>query len=172
MLDLQRIESLVKSHSVQEMIAAMIWQRQFNEFDGREVVEDLVQYENFWLSFFFSRPIYLDDHNNGLSFFSLIETLMVMANMKPNENTVLPHEFVYPGDTLFVLTRNLDTNVAQLLGLGKKWRADEVYIYDGHNEGFSPKLQEWLHCKLTNCLWHDREKTGIKDAVLISFWWD
>ena len=172
MLNLQRIESLVKSHSVQEMVAAMIWQRRFNQFDGREVVEDLIQYENLWLSFFFGRPIYLDDKNRGLGFFGLIETLMVMANYKPDENTVLPQDFVYPGDTLFLLTRNIDTTVSQLLDLGKKWRADDICIYDGHNEGFSSELQEKLMVKLTNRLWPDLEETGNRDAVLITFWWD
>lgn len=170
MIDLNRVENLVKSCSVQEMIAAMIWQRRFNEFDGKEVVEDLAQHDDLWCSFFFSRPIYLDDEH-GLGFAALIEVLLIMGNRKPTPQTTLPQEFIYPGDTLFVLARNTDTVVTQLMDLGKKWRASEIFIYDGYNREFKPDLQQILHYKLNHSLWGNPGEDW-HDAVVISFWWD
>lgn len=170
MLNQERIQSLVESYSVQEMFAAMIWQRQFNEFDGREIVKDLARHDRLWRSFFFSRPIYLDDEH-GMGFSALIEVLLIMGNRKPTPSTTLPQEFVYPGDTLFVLARNSDTIVSQLMDLGKKWRVSEIFVYDGYNREFKPDLQQILHYKLNHSLWG---KPGEEwdDAVVISFWWD
>jgi len=34
MLELERIQALAQSYSPQELLAALIWQRQFNDFDG------------------------------------------------------------------------------------------------------------------------------------------
>ena len=36
----------------------------------------------------------------------------------------------YSADTLYVLTKNQDAIVTQLVDLGKKWQADSVEIYD------------------------------------------
>ena len=73
MLNVERIQNLLESYSIQEMMAAMVrtrplnlvqglvpsvYQHYFNEFDGREVVGDLARHNNLWRSFFFSRPIY------------------------------------------------------------------------------------------------------------------
>lgn len=33
MLDLAKIQSIAQSYSPQELFAALVWQRQFNEFD-------------------------------------------------------------------------------------------------------------------------------------------
>lgn len=170
MIDLNRIENLVKSCSVQEMIAAMIYQRRFNEFDGKEVVEDLAKHDNLWRSFFFSRQIYLDDEY-GLSFSALIEVLLIMGNRKPTAKTTFPQEFIYPGDTLFILAHNQDTIVPQLMDLSKKWRASEVFIYDGYNREFKPDLQQILQCKLNHSLWGEPGQEW-DDAVVMSFWWD
>lgn len=38
MLDLARIQSIAQSYSVQELFAVLVWQRRFNEFDGKEVI--------------------------------------------------------------------------------------------------------------------------------------
>ncbi len=38
MLDLGKIQSIAKSYSPQELFAALVWQRRFNEFDGEEVI--------------------------------------------------------------------------------------------------------------------------------------
>ena len=170
MLDPKRIQNLVESYSVQEMFAAMIYQRQFNEFDGREVVSDLTLYDDLWRSFVFSRPVYLDD-KYGLSFAALIEVLLIMGNRKPTIQTTLPQEFVYPGDTLFVLARNEDLIVSRLMDLGKKWRASEVYVYDAQAREFDAELQQRLYYKLRNCLWGEKDDDQ-HDAVVISFWWD
>ena len=147
-----------------------IYQRCFNEFDGREIVEDLAKYDNLWRSFIFSRPLYLDDEH-GLGFSALIEVLLIMGNRKPTAETIFPQEFVYPGDTLFVLARNADTIVSQLMDLGKKWRASEIFIYDGCNREFKPDLQQILHYKLNHSLWGESGEDW-EDAVVMSFWWD
>ncbi len=34
MLDLKKIQHIAKSYSPQELFAALVWQRQFNNFDG------------------------------------------------------------------------------------------------------------------------------------------
>jgi hypothetical protein len=41
MLDLAKIQLIAKSYSPQELFAALVWQRRFNEFDGEEVITDL-----------------------------------------------------------------------------------------------------------------------------------
>ena len=170
MIDLNRVENLVKSCSVQEMIAAMIWQRRFNEFDGKEVVEDLARYDDLWCSFFFSRPIYPED-KHSLSLNGLIETLLIMGNRRPDKETTFPQEFIYPGDTLFVLAPNQDTVVSRLLDLGEKWRTSETYIYDGEGKDFQPEVRLLFQIKLNHSLWGEPGEEW-KDAVLVSFWWD
>ena len=52
-LELSKIELVAESCSAQELVAAMVWQCQFNEFDGKQVVADLVSYSDLWLSFLF-----------------------------------------------------------------------------------------------------------------------
>ncbi|HEY9666981.1 MAG TPA: hypothetical protein V6C91_09260 [Coleofasciculaceae cyanobacterium] len=54
-------------------------QRQFNEFDGEEVITDLSQHPSLWASFLFTKPIFAPDEN-GLSFGGVIDTLVAMAN--------------------------------------------------------------------------------------------
>ncbi len=51
MLDLARIQSVAQSYSPQELFAALVWQRQFNEFNGEEVITDLANQPNLWKSF-------------------------------------------------------------------------------------------------------------------------
>ena len=74
-------------------------------------------------------------------------------------------------DTLFVLTRNQDAIVSQLMDLGKKWRADEAYIYDGYSREFKPDLQQILYMKLNRSLWGEPGEDW-SDAVVMAFWWD
>ncbi|MGL5079109.1 MAG: hypothetical protein ACRDBG_25195 [Waterburya sp.] len=171
MLDLNRIQNIVQSYPVQELFAAMIWQRQVNDFDGQQVVRDLAEHQDLWASFVFSRPIYLQDEHS-IGFCSLIETLLAMGNRKPNLQTTFPQEAVYPGDTLYILTRNQDVIVSQLLDLGLKWRANSVEVIDGKNEGFELELQQRLWCKLADSLWDKSGKQRDSDAVIVSFWWD
>ena len=71
MLELNTIQSIAQSYSPQELFAALVWQRRFNEFDGQEVVTDLANHSNLWKSFLFTKPIYAPD-KDGLSFCGLI----------------------------------------------------------------------------------------------------
>jgi len=48
LLDLNKIQLIARSYSLQELFAALVWQRQFNEFDGGEVITDLSHHSNLW----------------------------------------------------------------------------------------------------------------------------
>lgn len=48
MLDVDKVVAIAEANSPQELVAALVWQRQFNRFDGREVITDLVQYRQLW----------------------------------------------------------------------------------------------------------------------------
>jgi len=133
MLDLAKIQSIAQSYSPQELFAALVWQRQFNEFDGEEVITDLVNQPTLWASFLFTKPIFAPDEN-GLSFSGVIDTLLAMANYRPMPETSIIHFIPYPADTLYILTENKDTTVSQLMDLGKKWGADSVDVSDSTNE--------------------------------------
>ncbi|MEH2410376.1 hypothetical protein [Nostoc sp.] len=78
MLDLAKIQSIAQSYSPQELFAALVWQRRFNEFDGEEVITDLSNHRNLWASFLFTKPIFAPDEN-GLSFGGMVDTLLAMA---------------------------------------------------------------------------------------------
>ena len=170
MLDLTKIQSIAQSYSPQELFAALVWQRQFNEFDGEEVITDLSHHSNLWLSFLFTKPIFAPDES-GLSFNGLIDTLLAMANYRPMPETSIIHFVAYPADTLYILTENQDTTVSQLLDLGKKWRADSVDVCDGTNEEYGLRLQRRLRTRLSGSLYGETVKSD-RDAVVISYWWD
>jgi len=170
MLDLTKIQSIAQSYSPQELFAALVWQRQFNEFDGEEVITDLFQHSNLWASFLFTKPIFAPDES-GLSFNGLIDTLLAMANYRPMPETSIIHFVAYPADTLYILTENQDTTVSQLLDLGKKWRADSVDVCDGTNEEYGLRLQRRLRNRLEGSLYGETVKRD-RDAVVISYWWD
>jgi hypothetical protein len=170
MLDLTRIQSIAQSYSPQELFAALVWQRQFNEFDGEEVITDLAHHSNLWSSFLFTKPIFAPDES-GLSFNGLIDTLLAMANYRPMPETSIIHFVAYPADTLYILTENQDTTVSQLLDLGKKWRADSVDVCDGTNEEYGLRLQRRLRTRLEAAL-EGGDVRRDRDAVVISYWWD
>ncbi|MFB2880233.1 hypothetical protein ACE1CC_25585 [Aerosakkonemataceae cyanobacterium BLCC-F46] len=170
MLDLAKIHSIAQSYSPQELFAALIWQRRFNEFDGEEVITDLSQNPDLWVSFLFTKPIFASDPD-GLSFGGVIDTLIAMANYRPMPETSIIHFIAYPADTLFILTENQDTTVSQLLDLGKKWRADSVDICDGMSEEYGFRLKRRLLTRLTKAL-DDESGMQMRDAVVISYWWD
>lgn len=170
MLDLAKIEQIAQSYSPQELFAALVWQRRFNEFDGEEVITDLSNHPDLWVSFLFSKPIFAPDEN-GLSFNGVIDTLLAMANYRPMPETSIMHFIPYPADTLYILTVNQDTTVAQLVDLGKKWRADSVDVCDGTSEEFGWRLKRRLLARLEGGLWGE-EVESDRDAVVISYWWD
>ncbi|WP_242054862.1 hypothetical protein [Nostoc flagelliforme] len=76
MLDLGKIQSIAESYSPQELFAALVWQRRFNEFDGEEVITDLSSHRNLWASFLFTKPIFAPDEN-GLSFGGMVIILSI-----------------------------------------------------------------------------------------------
>ena len=170
MLNLTKIQTLAQEYSPQEIFAALVWQRQFNEFNGEEVIQDLSQNTHLWTSFLFTKPIFAPDEH-GLSFGGLVDTLLAMANYHPMPEPSIIHFIPYPADTLYILTENQDTIVSQLLDLGKKWRADSVDITDGNNEEYGLRLRRRLQMRLQGGLesescWEQR------DAVVITYWWD
>ena len=170
MLDLAKIQLIAKSYFPQELFAALIWQRRFNEFDGEEVITDLSNHPSLWASFLFTKPIFAPDEN-GLSFGGVIDTLLAMANYRPMPETSIIHFIPYPADTLYILTENQDTVVSQLLDLGKKWRADSVEVSDGSNEEYGLRLKRRLRARLEGALWGEDVRQD-RDAVVIAYWWD
>lgn len=171
MLDLAKIQLIAQSYSPQELFAALVWQRRFNEFDGEEVITDLANHPDLWASFLFTKPIFAPDEN-GLSFGGVIDTLLAMANYRPMPETSMIHFIPYPADTLYILTENKDTTVSQLMDLGKKWRADSVDVSNSTEEdyGYTWRLKRGL-TRLAGGLSGEDVKRGC-DAVVISYWWD
>ena len=170
MLDPSKIQSLAQSYSAQELFAALVWQRRFNEFNGEEVITDLCCHQDLWASFLFTKPIFAPD-KDGLSFGGLLDTLLAMANYRPMPPTSTLHFIAYPADTLFILTENQDTIVSQLMDLGKKWKADSIEVTDGKDSEFGWKLQRRLRSRLEFGLF-GQENQQSRDALVISYWWD
>ena len=170
MLDLTKIAAIAQSYSPQELFAALVWQRQFNQFDGPEVITDLTNHPDLWKSFVFTKPIYAPDQD-GLSFNGVLDTLLAMANYRPMPKTSIIHFIPYPADTLYVLAENQDLIVAQLMDLGKKWQADVVDICDGSSEDEDWKFRDYVSIRLKEALWGEDFKRD-QDAVIISYWWD
>jgi hypothetical protein len=179
MLDLAKIQLIAQSYSPQELFAALVWQRRFNQFDGEEVITDLSQHPSLWASFLFTKPIFAADED-GLSFGGVIDTLLAMANYRPMPETSIIHFVAYPADTLYIVTENQDTTVSQLLDLGKKWQAHSVEVCDGTNEDYSLRLKRRLRARLQDGLYGENVgrdacggvRSAHRDAVVISYWWD
>lgn len=171
MLDLDKIQSIAQCYSPQELFAALVWQRRFNQFDGEEVITDLSNHPALWASFLFTKPIFAPD-NDGLSFGGMVDALLAMANYRPMPETSIIHFIAYPADTLYILTENQDTTVSQLLDLGKKWRADSVDVCDGSNEEYGLRLQRRLRARLEDDGLCGENVRRDCDAVVISYWWD
>ncbi len=170
MLNLDRVKQLADSHSPQEIFAALIWQRQFNLFDGPKIITDLASHPELWRSFLFAKPVYAPDEN-GLSFNGLLDTLLAMANYRPMPEASFLRFVPYPADTLYVLTENRDTIVAQLLDLGKKWQADDVTVFDGSRQEEDWRFREYAALRLRRGLW-GQGSTSTCDGILLSYWWD
>lgn len=170
MLDIAKIEQIAHSYVPQELFAALVWQRRFNEFDGQQVITDLAHHPDLWKSFLFTKPIYAPD-KDGLSFNGVLDTLLAMANYRPMPETSMIHFIPYPADTLYILTENQDLIVAQLVELGKKWLADSVDVCDGSSEEEEWEFRDYVSIRLKRALWGEDFKRD-RDAVIISYWWD
>ncbi|NER94535.1 MAG: hypothetical protein F6J86_11960 [Symploca sp. SIO1B1] len=170
MIDINKIEQIAASYSPQELFAALVWQRRFNEFDGPEVITDLANHSDLWESFLFTKPIYAPD-KTGLSFNGVLETLLAMANYRPMPEHSMLHFIPYPADTLYILSENQDIIVAQLMDLGKKWRADDVGVCDGNYEEEDWEFRDYISLRLRRALWGEDFKRD-RDAVIVYYWWD
>lgn len=170
LLDLNKIQCIAQSYSAQELFAALVWQREFNRFDGKKVITDLSQHPELWSSFLFTKPIFAPDEHS-LSFSGVIDTLIAMANYYPMPETSMIHFIPYPADTLYILTKNLDTIVSQLLDFGKKWQADSVEVSDETNELYGWRLKNRLRNRSEKSIFEQiNSKAG--DVVVIAYWWD
>ena len=170
MLDVEKVAAIADANSPQELVAALVWQRRFNRFDGREVITDLAQHRQLWKSFLFTKPVFAPDRD-GLSLNGVLATLLAMANYRPMPETSMIHFVPYPADTLYVPSENQDVTVAQLVDLGQKWRADIVEVYyDNVVEGEEGWEFREYFAKVKSDL---QSKTfGDKsDAVLICYGW-
>lgn len=172
MLDVNKVMAIAQAYSPQELMAALVYQRRFNQFDGTEVITDLAHHSELWKSFLFTKPVYAPD-KHGLSFNGVVETLLAMANYRPMPETSIIHFVPYPADTLYLLAENQDVIVSQLMDLGKKWRADEVSICEGSDidEAEDWEFRDYIALKLRGGL-HGKIFGDKSDAALISYWWD
>lgn len=172
MLDVSLVQTLAEGYSPQEMMAAMMWQRRFNNFDGPEVIVDLARHADLWKSFVFTKPVYAPD-KDGLSFNGVLDTLLAMANYRPTSESSVVSFVRYPADTLYLLAENRDIVVSQLLDLGKKWRADEVDVFDDGEQAEEEdwEFRDYAAMRLRRGLWRVSEE-GERSAVLVSYWWD
>ncbi len=107
MLDPSKVQHLAETYAPQELFAALVWQRQFNLFDGPQVITDLANHPDLWESFLFTKPVFAPD-NNSLSFNGVVDTLLAMANYRPMPDTSIINFVQYPADTLYILTENRD----------------------------------------------------------------
>lgn len=56
--------------------------------------------------------------------------------------------------------------------LGKKWKADEVYAFDGSlEENEDWKFRNYLSLRLKDGLW-GKQSDQDRDAIVVSYWWD
>ncbi|BAZ11189.1 hypothetical protein NIES4071_30150 [Calothrix sp. NIES-4071] len=170
MLNLATVQTIAQSYSPQELFAALVWQRRFNEFDGKEVMTDLSEHTDLWASFLFTRPIFAPDEH-GLSFGGVIDTLAAMANYRPMPDSSIIHFVAYPADTLYILAENQDTKVSQLVEFGKKWRADSVEVSDSTSEEYSYQLRRRLRYRYEEALLDEGSQQN-RDAVVVTYWWD
>ena len=173
-INLDRIRTVAESYSPQEMFAALVWQKQFNNFDGKQIIADLSDREDLWYSFSFGKGVYAPPDNGGMSFAHVANILLAMANYRPMPTNSYLEFDPYPGDTLYVLTENEETLATQLMDLGKKWQADSVEIIDRHNQEYGFFTQH----QLRECL-ASRDKILYKlnnlqrlDAIVVIYWWD
>ncbi|WP_448560602.1 hypothetical protein [Trichothermofontia sp.] len=172
MLEVDGIQALAHAYSPQELFAALVWQRRFNQFDGPTIMTDLVNHLDLWESFLFMKPIYAPERD-GLSFNGMVETLLAIANYRSMPASSMIHFIPYPADTLYILAENQDTIVAQLIDFGKKWEANCVDVWDGNNTGETEtwEFRDYVSIRLRQGLWGEGFKRD-RDAVIISYWWD
>ena len=140
MLNLCRIQALASANSAQELLSALLWQRQFSQFNGERILADLAQHPDLWASFLFTCPAYTPD-KTGLSLKNTVRMLVELASSN-----------IYQADTLYLLAPQSDSILARLLELGKKWQADSVEVIDRNYPRGDRKLQQQLAKRLSGAI--------------------
>ena len=173
-LDLEKVKRISENYTVQELFAALVWSRRFNDFDGQQIMTDLVAHPELWRSFLFSKPIFAPDEH-GLSFSGLVEALIALAEA----NVVTPapgwRYVPYPADTLFVLTVNQEVTVSQLVDFGRKWQADEVNVLTAPSQALVEGSESsWYERIVLSKLKYYDDDYGAKQptgAAIVQYWW-
>ena len=155
MLSLSQVE-VIAGYPTQALQGALVWQRQFGNFNGKLVIEDLASCCDLWSSFVFTRPVYTADLT-GLGIINQVDLLLDLAQRPLSSSNS------YVADTLYLLAKGNSSTVSTLLSLGEKWQADSIEIIDGRQT----RNQERLNRQLAR-----RLRRSNVDAVVICYWWD
>ncbi|WP_019503790.1 hypothetical protein [Pleurocapsa sp. PCC 7319] len=167
-LKINKIQALADSYCAQEMFAALMLKREFNNFNGRQVLTDLIKNQDLWLSFIFSYAVYYDD-DLGYSYSKVAQTLVAMANQK---NPALLDFVEYPVDTLYILTDKDNAKLSKLLEFKEKWQVDEFEVVESEDiiAAVSSKFNPTRRCLKEDLYGKDFSKR--KDGTMVTYWWD
>ncbi len=169
MLNIAKIGRIAQDSSPQDLHAAWVWQQQFNAFNGQEVITDLAQQPQLWSSFFFTAASDGSAQEAG-SLDEVIGTLAAMASHHAVPAIQSAYDAPYPANTLYVLTAKQDTTVAQLVALGKQWRAKDVAVHSATQSKGGYPCRNALQLALQGAaLSEDGE--ARQDAVVLSYCW-
>ena len=170
-LDINKIETLAGSYCAQEMFAALMLQREFNNFNGRQVLTDLIDNADLWNSFIFAQAVYYDDFD-GLSYGQVAKTLVALANHHIQSSHGFMDFVEYPADTLYILTENDDAKLSQLLEFKKKWQVDLFEVVHSPDViAAIPSDFNWARQSLDRSLFNEN-CWDRQDGVMVTYWWD
>jgi hypothetical protein len=169
MLDIAKIGRIAQDSSPQDLHAAWVWQQQFNAFNGQEVITDLAQQPQLWSSFFFMAASD-GSAQKAWSLDQVIGTLVALGIHRAVPATQSAHDALNPANTLYVLAAKQDTTVAQLVALGKQWRAKAVAVHSATQSKGDYPCRDALQLTLQGAaLSEDGE--ARQEAVVISYCW-
>ena len=169
MLDIAKIERLAQDSSPQDLHAAWVWQQQFKAFNGQEIITNLAQQRQLWSSFFFTAASDGSAQEAG-SMDEVIGTLAAMATHRAAPANRGTYDVSYPTNTLYVLAPKQDTTVAQLVALGKQWRAKDVAVHNATQSKGSYPCRAALQLAFQGAaLSEDGE--ARQEAVVLSYCW-
>ena len=100
----------------------------------------------------------------------VIGTLAAMASHRAVPATQSVHDAPYPANTLYILAAKQDTTVAQLMALGKQWRAKAVAVHSAtQSKGDYPR-RDALQLALEGAALSEDDEAQ-QEAVVISYCW-
>ncbi|MBD2034304.1 hypothetical protein H6F76_04525 [Leptolyngbya sp. FACHB-321] len=100
----------------------------------------------------------------------VIGTLVAMASHRAFPAIPSAHDAPYPANTLYILAAQQDTTVAQLVALGKQWRAKDVAVHSATQyEGDYP-CRAVLQLALEGAALSENGEAQ-QEAVVISYCW-